>query len=243
VPRPHPAAALCLLAVLACSDEAVVHGLDERRANEVVVALEEAGVRSRKRREEGGEAPAWAITVAAGDGPAAQRVLAERELPRERPAGFAEVFGKGSMVPTPVEERALYLYALAGELARSVEAIDGVVEARVHLALPPDDALRGDRAPPPRAAVLVKTRAGARGRVEPLAPGVRELVAGAVAGLDPAVVSVVVAEAGALPVTPPRRAAARPALLVLSAAALLGALGVGGAGAFRALRRRRRPAP
>src|SRR6266540_2255324 len=80
-----------------------------------------------------------------------------------------------------------------GVLARSVEAIDAVVEARVHLALPPQDPLRTEPAPPPRAAVLVKVRPGARARLDPLAPGIQALVAGAVAGLDAAAVAVVIA--------------------------------------------------
>ena len=84
-----------------------------------------------------------------GDASRAQRLLSERELPRPRPPGFGEVFGKGSLVPTPTEEHALYLHALAGELARSLEAIDGVVGARVHLGLPrPDPFLPGNRIPP-----------------------------------------------------------------------------------------------
>lgn len=126
------------------------------------------------------------------------------------------------MVPTPTEERALYLHAVAGELARSVEAVDGVVTARVHLALPPVDPLRTGPAPAPRAAVLVKARPGARPRVEPLAPGIQALVAGAVAGLDPGSVSVVVTE-GAAVVGPPRARPWRPLLLAAAGAAALGA--------------------
>jgi type III secretion protein J len=197
-PTPTPTAALlaslALLALTACGQEEILHGLEESQANQVLVALDEGGMRAEKRREEGSEGT-WRVEVASAEAPRAQRLLAERELPRPRPPGFGEIFGKGSIVPTPAEERALYLHALSGELARSVEAIDGVVEARVHLALPPADSLRPEPAATPRAAVLVKVRPGARARLEALAPGIQSLLAGAVTGLEATAVSVVVAEA------------------------------------------------
>lgn len=223
---PRPAAVLLAgLALAACGREEILHGLDESQANQVLVALDEGGLRAGKQREEGSEG-AWRVDVSRSDSARAQQILAERELPRQRPPGFGEVFGKGSVVPTPIEERALYLHALSGELARSLEAIDGVLAARVHLALPPADSLRLEPAPPPRAAVLVKARPGTRARLEPLAPGIQSLVAGAVAGLDPAAVSVVVAE-GAAPVPHHQLGSSasgrRSLLLALAgAAALLG---------------------
>jgi type III secretion protein J len=138
------------------------------------------------------------------------------------------------MVPTPTEERALYLHALAGELSRTVEAIDGVVAARVHLALPPQDPLRSGPGPAPRAAVLVKALPGARARIEPFAPGLQALVAGAVEGLDPAAVSVVVAEAQPIAAAAPPAPSRRRALLAgLAGVALLGAA-VAAAGPLRA---------
>jgi len=187
-------APVAALALVACGRDEVLHGLEESQANQVLVALDEGGVRGSKQREEGSDG-AWRIEVGRSESARAQQILAERELPRQRPPGFGEVFGKGSIVPTPVEERALYLHALFGELARSLEAIDGVLAARVHLALPPADSLRLEPGPPPRAAVLVKARSGARARLDLLTGGIQSLVAGAVAGLDPGAVSVVVAEA------------------------------------------------
>ncbi|OFX22382.1 MAG: secretion protein [Anaeromyxobacter sp. RBG_16_69_14] len=216
-------ASLALLALTACSQEEIVHGLEESQANQVLVALDEDGMRAEKRREEGSEAT-WRVEVASSEAPRAQRLLAERELPRPRPPGFGEIFGKGSIVPTPAEERALYLHALSGELARSVEAIDGVVEARVHLALPPADSLRPEPVTTPRAAVLVKVRPGARSRLEPLAPGIQSLVAGAVAGLDATAVSVVVAEAAPAARTPDGGAPARRRSVLLTLAGVAASL-------------------
>jgi type III secretion protein J len=193
---PRAVCRLLALALLAsgCGSEEILHGIDETQANQVMVALDEGGVHATKQREEGNEGT-WRVEVGRGESARSRQILAEAELPRQEPPGFGEVFGKGSVAPTSVEERALYLHALSGELARSVEAIDGVVAARVHIALPPLDSLRLEPPPPARAAVLVKARPGARARLEPLTPGIQALVAGAVAGLDPSAVSVVLAEA------------------------------------------------
>ncbi len=204
------AAALTLLA--GCADEEILHGLAEPQANEVLVVLDEGGVSAHKRREDGQDG-GWTVSVPGGDASRAQRILSERELPRPRPAGFGEIFGKGGMIPTATEEHALYLHALAGELARSVEAIDGVVEARVHLGLPQPDPLRPGERPAPRAAVLVKCRPSACDAVRALEPGIRSLVAGSADGLEATSVSIVVAPASESRAAPPpsRR---RPALLL-----------------------------
>src|SRR5512133_1598028 len=229
--------ALAVLALAGCAREELLHGLDEPQANEVLVALDEGGIRADKARGDGADA-GWTVSVARGDASRAHRVLADRALPRARPAGFGEVFGKGSMVPTPTEEHALYLHALGGELARSVEAIDGVVEARVHVGLPQPDPLRPGERAAPRAAVLVKCRPASCAAVRALEPGIRSLVAGSADGLDAGAVSVVIApaaEASERPAAPPRR---RSGLLVgLAAAAALGAVGIAAAGLRARVRR------
>jgi type III secretion protein J len=201
-----------------------LHGLDERQANEVLVALEDGAIAGWK-AQDGGADGGWTVEVDAGDASRAHRLLADRDLPRPRPPGFGDVFAKGSMVPTTTEEHALYLHALAGELARSVESIDGVVGARVHLGLPQPDPLRPGERPPPRGAVLIRCRRAACPAIRALEPSIRALVSGAADGLEPAAVSVVIAEARETPPAPPRRTGS-PLLRALSALATIAALGV-----------------
>lgn len=239
--RALPLLVLAAAATLSgCGGEELLHGLDEVQANEILVVLDEADLAAEKRREEGSDGQ-WTVSVGGRDAARARRILAERELPRPRPPGFGEVFGKGSMVPTPTEEHALYLHALAGELSRSVESIDGIVEARVHLGLPQPDPLRpGDR-PPPRGAVLVKCRPASCEAVRALEPGIRALVAGAADGLEEGAVSVVIAPgaaARAAAAAPSRRS---PLLLGLAALAGLGAMGLAGAAVRGRLRGRGAP--
>jgi type III secretion protein J len=231
-----PRTAMLLVMLAGCAGEEILHGLDERQANEVLVALDDRGIVATKAREDGAD-ESWRVEVAHGDAPRAQRVLAERDLPRARPPGFSEVFAKGSMLPTPTEEHAMYLHALGGELARSVEAIDGVVEARVHLGLRQPDPLRPGERSAPRGAVLVKCRAAACAGVRGLEPGIRAIVAGAVDGLELAAVSVVFAEAAESAAPPRASGRLGPALLVaLACAAAVGAVAL----AIPALRTRLR---
>jgi type III secretion protein J len=197
----RPVIALVVALAAAGCTTSILHGLEERGANETVAALERAGVGADKQVDDDGAAAgsdrvAFKVRVARADEARALEVLRSLGLPRERRHGFAEVYGQPSLIPTASEERARYLDALAGEVARTLEVADGVVSARVHLVPEERDPLGGDGKPrtPARAAVLIKARAG---KTPALATGdVQKLVAGSVPGLDPASVAVVVTVAG-----------------------------------------------
>ena len=198
---------LALLPVLAaCGDEVLLHRVDETQADQVLVALADAGLPAHKERV-GSEDGAFSVTVRPSEAAAARTVLSARDLPRTRPPGFSNLFGSPGLVPTPLEEHARYLHALSGELERTFGSLDGVLGARVHLALPVPDPLRPDVRGAPRAAVLLKCRPEARGRLEAQSDGLRRVVAGAADGLDPSSVAILLVEAPPLPATrlPPSR--------------------------------------
>ncbi len=175
-------------------------GLPEAQANDVLIALDGRGIHATKESEPGGgEGASFAVRVAPDDVAAALAVLRQEDLPRAPDPGMHDVFGAGSLVPTATEERARLASALGGELSRSLEAVEGVLDARVHVALPDVDTLRLEGpVPRPRASVLLRHR----GPASPLSPGdVRQLVAGAVQGMEPADVAVVALPVPAAPVT------------------------------------------
>ena len=225
------------LAVLVCTlagcSTSVLHGIDERSANEATAALERAGIGAEKVPDDtmGGAAAGatFTIRVTGGDASRAVDLLHALGLPRQPRRGYAETYGQPSLIPTPSEERARYLNATAGEIEKTLETIDGVVSARVHLALEERDPLALDDKPREgsRAAVLLKARPGAAPVAE---RDVQKLVAGSVAGLEPEAVGVVVTaavepqEAGHASLAPlgPLRitAGTRPVLI----AVLIGAL-------------------
>jgi type III secretion protein J len=176
---------------LGCS-AAIEHGLDESAANEVVTSLERAGIAASKNRDDsGGEA--FVVSVGKSDVVRSLELLHSLGLPRGRRSGFSEVYKQASLLPTPSEERAKYLEALSGEVVKTLEMVDGVVSARVHLVLPEPSAgvLAIDDKPraTAQAAVLLKTLGG---KGQPIAEAeVQKLVAGSVPGLDGSAVAVV----------------------------------------------------
>ena len=185
---------LVVMAALAACSTPIRHGLDEPAANEVVTALERAGIAADKTREEGPGAAGFVVRVSEEDAVRALDLLSSLGLPRGRRSGFAEVYAQPSLVPTASEERARYLQALSGEIERTLETIDGVVDARVHLVMAETDPLAVDGAPrvPAQAAVLLKAHPG----LPPIKQGdVQRLVAGSVPGLAPSAVAVVVTPA------------------------------------------------
>lgn len=192
--RPFPpiaavvAMAAAGLATAGC-DTALQTGLPEEQANRVLVALHDEGIGATKERDGPRGDASFEIRVAQDDVAQALAVLRARNLPRAADPGFEEVFGEGSLVPTPSEEQGRYATALAGELARSIETIDGVLDARVHVAVSDGrDFLLDESRPHPQASVLVKHHEGS---VSVDDDGLRALVAGAVEGMRPQDVTVV----------------------------------------------------
>jgi len=218
-------AILLLPGISACGEEVLLHRLEEAQANQVLVALGDAGVTARKDRDTGDET-AFQVAVRPSEASRARSVLSARDLPRARSPGFSDLFGSAGLVPSPLEEHARYLHALSGELSRTVEAFDGVIGARVHLALPVPDPLRPEARRTPHASVLVKCRPDARSRIEEQAEGLRRIVAGAAEGLEPPAVAIVIAESAPPPARPPERAVSR-SWLAGSALALAVVLGAG----------------
>jgi type III secretion protein J len=174
----------------------VQHGLDEPSANEVVTALERAGMGADKQRDDRAES-GFVVRVARADAAGAMELLRSLGLPRSRRRGLSETYGQGSLIPSATEERARFVEALSGEVERTLETIEGVVSARVHVVLAETDPLALDGKPrvPAQAAVLLKTRAAG---LPPIEEGqVQKLVAGSVPGLQPAAVAVVATPAPA----------------------------------------------
>ena len=179
-------AAWALGALAAACSAPVATGLDEGDANRIVVALDRASIDSSKEIDPSADGK-FRVLVAKDDTARALGAMRDDDLPRTRPPGVLDV-GKGSLVPSQAAEHAQLIAGIAGDMQRSLEAIDGVVAARVHLDVPPSDPLRDVRAMRPTASVLLEHR----GSTPPLATeSVQRLIAGGVAGMMPNDVAVV----------------------------------------------------
>jgi len=165
------------LALVACSRVPLFSDLGEDEANEIMARLMEKNMECTKVPGKEGK---WVLEVTPEDFPLAMRTLEAIGLPRQKTAKMSEVFQKSGLVSSPTEERIRFISALSQELAETLTKIDGVVAARVHIALPNNDPL-SDRTTPASAAVFIKYRAGYD--VESTTPDIKNLVTKSVEGL------------------------------------------------------------
>lgn len=168
-----------LLLVSACTSKVeLMAALPESDANEVLGALQNAGIPAEKVP---GKEGMVGLQIAADQVGRAVDLLRELGLPREKFAGMGQVFKKEGLISSPLEERARYLYALSQELGATLNQIDGVIVARVHVVLPERSA-SGEAPQPSSAAVFLKYQDGYD--IESLQPLVRRLVLNSIPGLS-----------------------------------------------------------
>jgi len=137
--------AVAALSLAACAKQELLHDLDERDANEVVVLLDRHHISSQKLPDGevgGNKGTHYKIQVASGDSSDAWRILTENHMPQKKDNGYAEVFATAGLIPTSSEEKAKMLAAIEGELARTIKSMDGILDARVHVVIPEDSVLK-----------------------------------------------------------------------------------------------------
>lgn len=127
------------------------------------------------------------IMVPAIDADAIRLGILDAEAPRKKLDGF-ELFNDSEMGLTDFAQKIKFQRALQGELARTIMMIDGIENARVHIAIPERVLFRGTTSRP-TAAVTIVSRSGSFDddtRIE----GIQRLVAAAVPDLELSDVSV-----------------------------------------------------
>jgi type III secretion system YscJ/HrcJ family lipoprotein len=142
-----------------CDGEEVATTSSEREANEILVALDDAEVSSASvSRDTQGRQTVWRVRVSKTNATSARRALLALDLPRPPREEFGKLVGDSGFLPSQTTERARLMRAIASELERTFESIDGIVLARVHVVLPERDPLAVENTPaaPPTAAVLLK---------------------------------------------------------------------------------------
>lgn len=113
--------------------------------------------------------------------------LSGEGLPTSSDSGYSLLDGQ-DLSTSEFQERTGFKRAMEGELARTIEAIDGVSTAVVHLALP-EKAVFTDEQDPATASVLIKTAAGEEMGPEQV-QAVVHLVASSIEGMNPSDVTV-----------------------------------------------------
>ena len=231
-----PIAAAAMLT--ACGTQDLYAQLDEQQANEMVAVLRNAGLEADKEAREGAN---FAVVAPPSEFAHAITVLRANGYPRDSFDSIGHVFKKDGFVSSPVEEHARLTHALSQEIANTLSHIDGVIVARVQLALPDKDPL-ADKPAPAAAAVVIKHRAGVdlMGSVGEI----KALVVNSVQGLpyDNVTVALFPAQAwpeDGVPVPPPAPSVLETLLRVVALAG--GALAAAGVGLWAWRRRKSVP--
>lgn len=154
--------------------ESLYIGLTSDDINSIGIALSEARIDY----EVGSDGAS--IKVAAGTALQARAILAERGLPNSTSAGY-ELFDEvGSLGLTSFMQEVTRVRALEGEIARTIQKINGINAARVHIVMADTGNFRSGEQKP-SASVMVRTGNAVARRS---ADSIRHLVASSVPGLS-----------------------------------------------------------
>ncbi len=171
-------AVFSLLFLAACNEETVYTGLNSSDANEMITVLAPFGIEAK--RIAGAEGT-YTVQVPKSRFTESVTILSSRGYPRESYKSLVDIFPGNGLVVSPFEHRARFMYALSQELSRTIATINGVTDARVHVAIPEYE-LRGTTTQKPSASVVVHHYPS----VDPadLAPKIRLMVANGIQGLS-----------------------------------------------------------
>lgn len=183
-------ASVLIFLLTACKKE-LLHSIPEDQANDILALLTDYGIRADKLRDERQETPSFNIVVEESDYSRAWTILRENGLPREKIRGLSEVYQKQGLISSSMEEQALLIQAIKGEVEKTLETIDNVIKARVIISIPnqvhnPFDESKGQMS----ASVLLKVKKGSYINKEM----VKGILTGALCSLDKERISVEVVE-------------------------------------------------
>ncbi|KZE88079.1 EscJ/YscJ/HrcJ family type III secretion inner membrane ring protein [Chromobacterium subtsugae] len=138
-------AALLALLLAGCQQKDLLKGLDQQQANEVVAVLQRHNIEADKtdRGKTG-----FSIAVAQPDFAAAVDWLRIYNLPSRPRVEVAQMFPADSLVSSPRAEKARLYSALEQRLEQSLQTMDGILSARVHVSYDLDGGEAGRTAQP-----------------------------------------------------------------------------------------------
>ncbi|MFB9913916.1 flagellar basal-body MS-ring/collar protein FliF [Rhizobium paknamense] len=154
--------------------ETLYVGLEPSDINQISIALAEAGIGFQTGTD------GKSVQVQAGMTGKARLLLAERGLPNSTNAGYELFDNVGSLGLTSFMQEVTRVRALEGEIGRTIQQINGIAAARVHIVMPDvGNFRRGEQKPTASVMIRASTATGRKA-----AASIRHLVASAVPGLD-----------------------------------------------------------
>lgn len=190
---------LLMLVIVACGKAELYHGLTEKDANEILVALQQNGMPASKIKQTSQNVESWTIRVNSKDMSRAQQLLVQHNLPRPRAPGLEEICKEKGLIPTPAEEKCRYMLGKKGEIKNALtENIPEVVDVDAILSIPEVDEfpVEGAEKKRPTASIVVKLKPTPNIQQTVNEAKIQRFVANAVEGLDPRDVTVILTYVG-----------------------------------------------
>lgn len=186
---------LVFVLAVGCSEVELYQDLGEEDANEILVLLNDNGVKADKKKVIRQNETFYAIAVSAEEMSKARSLLLEHHLPRRKELGLTGVYSEKGLIPTPDEQKARYLLALKGEIINSLESLPDVVDADVVLNVPTPDEFASEEAKQrlrPTASVILRAKTGVTTDAVITESKIQQFVANAIEGLNPRDVTVII---------------------------------------------------
>lgn len=153
-------------------------GVSDSDASAITDTLTGAGIES---RYQGG-----AIEVPTADEAQARMKVAAAGLPKGQQSGFSMLQNQG-ITTTQFQQKVAYQQAVEGELAKTIEQVDGIQSAVVHLAVP-EETVFTEQQQKTKASVLIDT--GINDPTDDQVNAIIQMVSSSVPNLDPTQVTV-----------------------------------------------------
>ncbi|ECF6064903.1 type III secretion system inner membrane ring lipoprotein PrgK [Salmonella enterica subsp. diarizonae] len=135
---------LLVVTLAGCKDKDLLKGLDQEQANEVIAVLQMHNIEANK--IDSGKL-GYGITVAEPDFTAAVYWIKTYQLPPRPRVEIAQMFPADSLVSSPRAEKARLYSAIEQRLEQSLQTMEGVLSARVHISYDID---AGENGRPPK---------------------------------------------------------------------------------------------
>lgn len=184
-----------LLILAACqTNTVIINDVEEREANEIVVFLASRHIAASKVTSASGGPAGGAnnvllfnISVDSDQATDAMALLNQNGLPRKKGTTLLDLFAAKGLMSSDKEETIRYQAGLAEQLAGMIRKIDGIIDAEIQLAFPPQATgigISGQQSQKVTASVYVKHQGVLDDPNSHLVTKIKRLVAASVTGLD-----------------------------------------------------------
>lgn len=168
--------------IVSCQTGEVVllEGASQSVANKIVLQLGLNNIHAEKTIQKDGS---YTVMVTKSKQIVALNILNDNGLPTQSFVTMGDIFKKDSFISSPIEEQGRFIYSLEQQISNMILQINGVVDVKTQVSLPPTtDSLWQSQQVLPAAAVFIKYKP--KSRVDLYVNRIKQLVANSVPGLS-----------------------------------------------------------